>query len=224
MNPCVVPEVPQPYESEILDGDRWTHIHNRFINETKEREPDVIIFGDSIMVDLEQRSVWTEVFAPMHTLNFSIAGDKIQNILWRVQSGELDNIKPKVVILYAGEKNIQSTDPKDVADGIAEVAKTIREKQPEALILVQELLPRGLNPNPLRDSIEKLNALLKPVLQGVPHLKVVPTGSDLIKPDGTISHVDLFDWYHPTNEGCKKAFGPLINELKSIFEERRTED
>lgn len=70
--------------------------HNRFLTETKDREPDVVILGDSIMSQMEQRNIWKEVFAPMHTLNFSIIGDEIQNILWRIHNGELDNIKPKV--------------------------------------------------------------------------------------------------------------------------------
>ena len=70
--------------------------HTRFINETKEREPDVVIFGDSITSQLETRCVWREVFVPMHALNFSIIGDLVQQVLWRVQNGELDNINPKV--------------------------------------------------------------------------------------------------------------------------------
>lgn len=70
--------------------------HNRFLYETKEREPDVVILGDNITSQLETRCVWTDVFVPMHALNFSVIGDLTQQVLWRIQNGELDNIKPKV--------------------------------------------------------------------------------------------------------------------------------
>lgn len=193
-------------------------IHKRFLGETKEREPDVVILGDSIMSQLEQRGVWTEVFAPMHALNFSIIGDQIQHVLWRIQNGALENIKPKVVVLYAGELNLRCTKPQEVSEGTVEAVKAIREKQPNTFILIQEILPRGLNPNPLRDSIENYNILLRKVLQDFPRCKVVPVGDGIVKPDGTISHADLYDWYYPTNDGYLKAFRPLINELNLILQ------
>ena len=75
-----------------------------------------------------------------------------------------------------------------------------------------------MHPNPLRDSIEEFNTLLKKFFCDIPNCKVVPVGDGIIKPDGTISHVDLYDWYYPTNEGYLKAFGPLVKELNSILQ------
>lgn len=40
--------------------------------------------------------VWRELFSPLHALNFGIAGDTTCNVLWRLQNGELENIRPKV--------------------------------------------------------------------------------------------------------------------------------
>lgn len=74
-----------------------------------------------------------------------------------------------------------------------------------------------MNPNPLRDLIEEFNALLRVSILDIPLCKVVPVGDGIIKPDGTISHIDLYDWYYPTNDGYLKAFGPLIKELKTIL-------
>ena len=37
------------------------------------------------------------MFEPLHSLNFGIGGDQTQNVLWRVQNGELDNLQPKVM-------------------------------------------------------------------------------------------------------------------------------
>ena len=33
----------------------------------------------------------------MHSLNFGISGDRTENVLWRLQNGELENLSPKVL-------------------------------------------------------------------------------------------------------------------------------
>lgn len=49
--------------------------------------------------------IWRELFSPLHALNFGIAGDTTCNVLWRLQNGELENIRPKVrQIGRAGER------------------------------------------------------------------------------------------------------------------------
>lgn len=53
--------------------------------------------GDSIVQALQHTDVWNELFVPLHCLNFGIHRDRIENVLWRIQNGELDNVKPKVM-------------------------------------------------------------------------------------------------------------------------------
>lgn len=112
-NTCVIPKQP-----EDLDGDnRWLSIHKRFLQECREKDPEsenfffcsmflwvfnkfcsefiVLFVGDDILEGLSFTEVYRN-FEEMHLLNFSIRGDKIQNILWRLNDGELENIKPKV--------------------------------------------------------------------------------------------------------------------------------
>lgn len=68
--------------------------------ETKEKEPDVLFIGDSLIQRLVHTEMWNNFFAPMHALNFGIGGDQIQNVLWRIENGELDHINPKVIRFY----------------------------------------------------------------------------------------------------------------------------
>lgn len=55
----------------------------------------VLFIGDDILEGLSFTEVYRS-FEEMHLLNFSIRGDKTENILWRLRDGELENIKPKV--------------------------------------------------------------------------------------------------------------------------------
>lgn len=63
---------------------------------SKEKDPDVMFIGDCILETLQFTEIWNQFFAPMHCLNFSIHNDRVENVLWRIENGELDNVNPKV--------------------------------------------------------------------------------------------------------------------------------
>lgn len=63
----------------------------------------VLFIGDDILEGLSFTEVYHK-FEEMHLLNFSIRGDKTQNVLWRLQDGELSNIKPKVSSATSGQR------------------------------------------------------------------------------------------------------------------------
>ena len=107
----------------------------------------------------------------MHCLNFGISvssfllflfynlpeinndrfqGDRTENVLWRLQNGELDNLSPKVIIFWDGEVNKlspkvivvsagqsnQGDSPEEIAEGIKEICAVIRSKQPQAFLVL----------------------------------------------------------------------------------------
>lgn len=89
----------------------------------------------------------------MHCLNFGISvgsyrfhnmpeinddriqGDRTENVLWRLQNGELDNLSPKVIVVSAGQSN-QGDSPKEIAEGVKEICAVIRSKQPQAFLVL----------------------------------------------------------------------------------------
>lgn len=105
------------------------------MSECREKDPDVIFIGDCIFETLQHTETWNLYFAPLHCLNFSIYQDQTQNVLWRLKNGELDNVKPKIVVLLVGTNNIQHT-ADEVAEGIFEIVKTIRDKLADAYIVL----------------------------------------------------------------------------------------
>lgn len=105
MNPCMIP-VPV----EDTDGDnRWTYIHKRFVAELREKDPDVIFLGDCVLESLAFTDMWRDSFTPLHCLNLSIREDKVQNLLWRIQNGILENVKPKVCYLISNSEKPDHT-------------------------------------------------------------------------------------------------------------------
>ncbi|XP_035892696.1 platelet-activating factor acetylhydrolase IB subunit beta homolog isoform X2 [Anopheles stephensi] len=206
-----------------LDGDdRWLSIHKRFVAECKEKDPDVMFIGDCILESLQFTDYWNQQFVPMHCLNFSIRSDRTQNILWRLQNGELENVRPKAIVLHAGTNNIGDT-AEEVTEGILELVRTIRQKLPDVYIILPTLLPRGQQPNELRDKNGQVNRLLRERCFGINKVQIVTVDNGLIQSDGTISHHDMFDYLNLTNVGCKKVFEPVCDLLHQILTENERE-
>uniref|UniRef100_A0A0P6F8W7 Platelet-activating factor acetylhydrolase IB subunit beta n=1 Tax=Daphnia magna TaxID=35525 RepID=A0A0P6F8W7_9CRUS len=192
--------------------------HQRFVLETKEREPEILFVGDSLISHLIYTDMWETMFAPLHPLNFGIGGDQTQHVLWRLSNGELDNIKPKVVVLLVGTNNHGHTADM-IADGIMAVVHLIRDKQPQAHIIVMSLLPRGHLVNPLRQRNAHVNELLAQKLTLMTRVQLVNTAPDFVLPDGTISHLDMYDYLHLTPNGYRKVFEPLHDLLLQLLAE-----
>ncbi|RXG53459.1 Platelet-activating factor acetylhydrolase IB subunit beta [Armadillidium vulgare] len=139
------------------------YIHNRFVSQAREMEPDVLFVGDSLIANLQSTDLWEKWFVPMHSLNFGIGGDQTQNVLWRLHNGELECLKPKAVVILVGTNNHSNT-AEEVAEGVMEICNTVREKQPQAYIIALTIPPRGQKHNSLREKNNKVNAM---IIEGV---------------------------------------------------------
>jgi len=52
---------------------------------------------------------WNKNFFGWNAADFGWGADKTQNILWRLDNGELDGVNPKVIVLLAGTNNVGNT-------------------------------------------------------------------------------------------------------------------
>src|SRR5436305_7684783 len=76
-------------------------------------------------------------FFGWNAADFGWGGDTTQNILWRLNNGELDNVNPKVIVVLAGTNNVgnrspEITDPRvaDITRGIKAILDVCRQKAP----------------------------------------------------------------------------------------------
>ena len=93
---------------------------------------------------------WNTNFFGWNAANFGWGADQIENILWRVENGELDGVHPKVIVLLAGINNV-GTNPggdakvENITRGLQALVKTCRHKAPNAVIILTALFPRNDN-------------------------------------------------------------------------------
>ena len=135
--------------------------HQQLMAKRTQGKIDVYFLGDSITrrwgasdrqyADLLQN--WNDNFKGWNAADFGWGADKTQNMLWRLQQGELDGVNPKVIVLLAGTNNIGKVSPADDTDvraaetvrGVAAVLKELRARAPNATVVLMGITPRNDN-------------------------------------------------------------------------------
>jgi lysophospholipase L1-like esterase len=181
---------------------------------------ELLFIGDSITEgwSKEGAAIWDERYMPLKACNFGIAGETIQNILWRLQNGNLDGIQPKLIVLMAGTNNIpfKNLTPEDIAKGVAAVVQEIRTRTPNSKLLLIGVFPRREQPtDPYRKKITQLNNIISGLDDGR-HVFYLDVGQHFLSSDAKISTEIMPDFLHLTTAGYKiwaDAMQPKIIEL-----------
>ncbi len=196
----------------------WVEFHETLKKNAQAANVDICFIGDSITQgwDGAGRPVWAEKFAPLKAVNFGISGDRTQHVLWRLENGALDGVKPKVVVILIGINNLGENEPQAIAAGIKAVVNAVRVKAPQAKVLLMGIFPMGEKADdPIRAKIKAVNDML-------PHLDVdfklwyADIGERFLSKDGNLSKEIMPDGLHPSAKGYEiwaDAILPTITEL-----------
>lgn len=218
--------VPMPkLERDFYD---WYKRHNDVLLTRGRVNPEVVLVGDSIThlwggLPHEPRGnrgadSWKALFGNK-ALNLGFGWDRIQNVLWRLDHGEMDGLNPKHVVIHigtnnlAGTKNARTCTPAEIAAGIKAVVKRVQTFTPKAHIILMAVFPRGEKPdNPARQKIAEINRLVAPLGEqsGVTFLDIT---NKLINKDGVITRDIMRDFLHPAAKGYQiwaDALRPII--------------
>lgn len=163
-------------------------LHEQYLAEAQRGPTRLVFLGDSLTYfwgepdrpDLGS-GWWDARFAPLGARNFGIAGDRTENVLWRVENGELAG-QPKVAVVLVGVNDLLSgRAAAATARHIGDVARTINKLSPETEVLVVGVLPTA---NPiLNRKIDRVNALLGRKNLGS-RVTVEDVSRSLLKPNG----------------------------------------
>ena len=212
---------PRPQDKPWLSKADWLKRHEGFLAQ-KRQNPDarVVLLGDSITDGWAGggKAAWDRVLAPLGTLNFGIGGDEVQHVLWRVNSGELDGIAPKVVVVLIGTNNIGNVGHKapEVARGVELLLEAVRQKLPAAKVLLHAVFPRAEKPDAaFRLEIAELNRRIAPLADGRTVFWLDMTGR-FVAPDGRIDKQTMPDFLHlsaASYERWADVLGPELERL-----------
>jgi len=198
--------------------------HAELIEKAKNGRIDVYFVGDSITrrwgaLDYpELLANWTSNFFGWNAANFGWGGDRLQNILWRLQHGELDGVQPKVFVVLAGTNNIgahrgDEGEAADIARGVKAIVDVCRRKAPKATVVLMAIFPRNDN-MAYEPEVERINALLARLADGR-RIRFVTINDRLADGDGRLFDGMMGDGLHPT----AAAYQIWADALKPIFRE-----
>jgi beta-glucosidase len=201
----------------------WIRLHEEFLDRAKQGGVDLLFLGDSITQGWGNRSetgpkgVWERYYGPRHAANFGIGGDRTQHVLWRLDHGELDPIDPKVVVLMIGTNNIKSDTPAEIAEGVAAVVKKLRDKKPQAKVLLLGVFPRGEKTDAVRERVKAVNERIARLDDGKA-VKYLDIGPRFLEEDGTLSREIMPDLLHLSRKGYRIWADAMEPTLRSMLE------
>ena len=214
----------QPANSALIpktkleeDSYDWFARHAEILKIKNEVRPDIVLIGDSIThfwgglpkSHANGPKAWDELFGQRRVLNLGFGWDRFQNMLWRLDAGELDGLTPRLVVINAGTnnssetKNARANTAPEIAEGLAALVQRVRAKCPQARILVMGILPREeLASHPRRVLLDAANAAIEAWAKEhkVDFLKL---NDKFLDAEGKLSRELCSDLCHPTEKGYR---------------------
>jgi lysophospholipase L1-like esterase len=202
--------------------------HEQLVQKAKRGGIDLYFVGDSITrrwgaTDPQYRSLlenWKTNFFGWNAANFGWGADRIENILWRLQNGELEGVNPMVIVVLAGINNVGSTPAnpdkiEDITQGFQAIINTCQDKAPKAAIILMAIFPRNDNLAVI-PTINQINRNLAHLADGR-RIRYLDINDKLADPEGKLFPGMMnADHLHPTLKTYQiwaDALKPILTEL-----------
>lgn len=198
----------------------WETRHNDLIQYNKKHNSQLIFVGNSITHFWGGQPVapiangshsWAKYFGNKNVVNMGFGWDRIENVLWRIQHGELDDIAPKQIVLMIGTNNLEYNTDEEIIKGLQFLLKAIRLKQPVTDILIMGILPR-------REMEERVATLNKLVVK-IPtdgSMRFADAGKLFLNKQKKIEESFFSDGLHPNADGYEKLGVFIENQILKI--------
>ena len=225
---AVPPSPDGPAHRAAPRSDRNSTIaHAQLLEKARAGRIDVYFVGDSITrrwgaTDYpELLAHWRRNFFGWNAGNFGWGADRTENILWRLEHGELDGVNPKVIVIQAGTNNI-GTQPGGAAKvdgitrGLTAILDMCRQQAPRATIILTAIFPRNDN-MAVMPEIDQVNANLARLADGG-NVRYLNVNDRLADKDGRLlaGMMNERDKLHPTIQGYQvwaDGLKPILTEL-----------
>jgi lysophospholipase L1-like esterase len=219
--PSTLVEVTQNRDWKNYD---WATRHRAIVARNEQVKPDILLLGDSIThfwggepSDARARGPlsYQKYFGAFKVTNIGYGWDRTENVLWRLRHGEVDGIRPRVVMVMIGTNNMTINTTEEIAAGVAAICDELQVRLPQSKILLLGIFPRGAKPDAGRDKIAAVNRELAKQ-NGTRNITYLDIGKVFLEADGSIAPAIMNDYLHPTEAGYERwgeAIAPTLQKL-----------
>ena len=158
---------------------------------------------------------WHAYYADRDAVDLGFSGDRTENVLWRLEQGEVDGMPLEAAIFMTGGNNTGSNSAEEIRDGVRAILNLFRAKQPKAAVLLHGIFPRGEKPDDVeRVRAARVNVLLKQLAAEL-NVDYMDAGKVFLEKDGTISRETMPDFLHPLPRAYLHWQGEIESWVKS---------
>jgi lysophospholipase L1-like esterase len=199
----------------------WMPRHLQKLEEVKaKKDAQVIFIGDSITQGWEKDgfNVWNHNYAKYNAVALGFGGDRTENVLWRLQHGEVDGLNPKVAVLMFGTNNTghRQENPQTTAAGIKRNIEELQQRLPNTKILLLAVFPRDEKPD---GELRQINNGVNAIISGFADNKKIfflDINHAFLDANGVLPKTIMPDLLHPNEQGYEiwaKAMEPTLKSL-----------
>ena len=195
----------------------WRERHNQIIREGRAAKHfKSVVIGNSIMHQWggvegfpiqRGEKVWKKYMKG--ALNMGCGWDRLENVLWRIYHGEIDDFTADNIYMMIGTNNIGTSSEAEIIAGIEHLVSAIKVRRPEATLTLIGIFPRANN--------EELVACLNVGIANLARkmgVRFRDPGKSMLKEDGKIDASLFVDGLHPSAEGYAKIVEGFIEKKK----------
>ncbi len=177
---------------------KWVERHQKLVLDAQSKSGplDVLLLGDSItqgwggQFGAEFNEAWRAHFQKYKAANLGVSGDKTQHLLWRLDHGVVDGLDPRLVVMLIGNNNIHSasqTGIDSIAQGVQLCVANVREKFPDAHLLLVMILPAKEPSDRFYKNVKKTNRAIRELnLDNDPKVQLMDLTAEMLESDGAI--------------------------------------
>ena len=214
---AVTPEV----QTAKWAGKWWGPRHKQKLKDLKaQKKVDLLMIGDSITHGWEGKGkqVWDEFYGKRNAFNIGYSGDRTEQVIWRLQNGEVDGISPKLAVIMIGTNNTghRQDPPEETAAGIKAILVELKKRTPKTKVLLLAIIPRSAKPgDQLRRINDGTNEIIRHYADGK-NVFYLDINQTFLEEDGTLPKSVMPDLLHPQEKGYRmwaEAMEPTIRKL-----------
>jgi lysophospholipase L1-like esterase len=225
--PAVIEPGP-PVRGQARTDNNSRLAHEQHLAKAKQGKIDVYFQGDSITrrwgaTDYpDLLANWKQNFHGWNAADFGWGADSLENILWRMENGELDGVNPKVIVFLGGTNNIGANGgggeakAQQIARAVKANVDLMRQKAPDAVIILTAIFPRNDgNVAGAMATINRVNELIATLADGK-KVRFLNINDKLADANGRLLEGMMGDRLHPSLKGYQvwaDALKPILTEL-----------
>lgn len=231
--PLAARAAPRPGASDAVqkqDKGIFLNKHDAILQRARSGPIGLLFLGDSITEHWHVAPhIWNAYYGKYQPANFGIGGDRTQNVIWRIEHGELDGISPRVVVLMLGTNNSLDDPAPAIAAADRKIVGMIRARLPDTKILLLGIFPRGphaakgqpVTPERVEEAVRRMQTIgavnreLARLDDGKT-IRYLDIGAVFLGQDGRIPTTVMPDQLHPGPAGYQlwaDAMQPLLDSM-----------